>query len=70
MSSIEDEVYKATNQECWHKEGKENREWILLDYIDVVAHIFRKDRRTFYGLEDLWGDADIKDIQEMIEKPI
>jgi ribosome-associated protein len=36
-----------------------NREWILLDFVDVVAHIFKKDRRKFYGLEELWGDADI-----------
>jgi ribosome-associated protein len=41
----------------WHKEGFENAEWILLDYIDVVVHIFRDDRRTFYQLEKLWADA-------------
>ncbi|MBW6460550.1 MAG: ribosome silencing factor [Bacteroidales bacterium] len=41
----------------WHKEGIENAEWILLDYVDVVVHIFRGDRREFYQLEKLWADA-------------
>ena len=43
----------------WHKEGFENAEWILLDYVDVVVHIFREDRREFYQLEKLWADANI-----------
>ena len=59
-NSVEDEIYKATQQEPWRKEGLENAEWILLDYIDVVIHIFRTDKREFYGVEDLWGDAEIK----------
>ncbi|HSZ24669.1 MAG TPA: ribosome silencing factor, partial [Cytophagaceae bacterium] len=58
-NSIEEEVWKASQQEVWMKEGMQNKEWILLDYADVVAHIFRTDRREFYGLEDLWGDAEI-----------
>lgn len=56
--SVEKEVYKGSLQDPWNKEGKENKEWILIDYVDVVAHIFRKERREFYTLEDLWGDAD------------
>ena len=44
----------------WHKEGFENAEWILLDYVDVVVHIFREDRRKFYQLEKLWADANIR----------
>jgi len=57
--SVEQEVYKQMGQDPWHKEGKENREWILLDYVDVVAHVFKKDRRQFFALEDLWGDAEV-----------
>jgi ribosome-associated protein len=57
--SIENEVYKITAQNPWHKEGKQNNEWVLLDYVDVVAHVFVKDKRKFYNLEDLWGDAKI-----------
>lgn len=63
-TSIEEEVYKASKQDPWHKEGKLNREWILLDYVDVVAHVFKKDRRTFYDLEQLWGDAEIQLVEE------
>lgn len=59
-NSVEEEIYKATQQEPWRKEGLEYGEWILLDYIDVVVHIFRTDKREFYGIEDLWGDAEIK----------
>jgi ribosome-associated protein len=57
--SVEQEVYKRLGQDPWHKEGKENREWILLDYVDVVVHVFKKDRRQFFALEDLWGDAEV-----------
>ncbi len=60
--SIDAEVYKELNENPWHIEGKSNKEWMLLDYIDVVAHVFRKDRREFYALEKLWGDADIVEI--------
>lgn len=60
--SIEEEVYKATSDHPWRKEGKENKEWILIDYGNVVVHIFRKDRREFYSLEKLWGDAVITSI--------
>lgn len=63
-TSIEEEVYKASKQDPWHREGKTNREWILLDYVDVVAHVFKKERRSFYDLEQLWGDAEIHYIGE------
>lgn len=59
-NSVEEEIFKATRQEPWRKEGLEYGDWILLDYIDVVVHIFRTDKREYYGVEDLWGDADIK----------
>lgn len=59
-NSIEEEIYKALKQEPWRKEGLEYAEWILLDYIDVVVHVFRTDKREFYGVEDLWGDAEVK----------
>ena len=59
-NSVEEEIYKAVQQDPWRKEGLEYGEWILLDYVDVVIHIFRTDKREFYGVEDLWGDAEIK----------
>lgn len=58
-SSIEDEVSKTGNEKPWQSEGKANRQWILMDYVNVVVHIFLKDTREFYGLEELWGDAKV-----------
>lgn len=62
--SVDEQVYKALQENPWHIEGKNNKEWMLLDYTNVVAHIFRKDRREFYALERLWGDAGITEIEE------
>ncbi len=62
--SVDEEVFKGLKENPWHVEGKNNKEWMILDYINVVAHIFRKDRRTFYALEKLWGDAEITEIEE------
>ena len=55
--SVEDEIYKNTQTNPWRKEGLENADWIILDYFDIVVHIFKTDKRDFYGIEDLWGDA-------------
>ena len=57
--SVDEEVSKKHKESPWHKEGIQNKEWILLDYVDVVVHVFKKDRREFYDIESLWGDADI-----------
>jgi ribosome-associated protein len=57
--SIEKEIHEAISENPWRKEGFTNKEWILIDYVNVVAHIFKKDKRQFYGLEDLWGDAKV-----------
>lgn len=62
--SVDEEVYKALKEKPWHTEGKNNKEWMILDYISVVSHIFRKDRRQFYALEKLWGDAEITEIED------
>lgn len=61
--SVEEEVYKALRIEPWRKEGLQQAEWIILDYIDVVVHIFKTDKREFYGIEDLWGDAEMQSFQ-------
>ena len=57
--SVEEEIYKATGEDPWHKEGFQNAEWILLDYVNVVVHIFQKEKRDFYAVESLWADAEI-----------
>lgn len=64
--SIEEFIYKQTNEDPWRKEGMENKEWILIDYVNVVVHIFQKEKRKFYELEDLWGDAEITHINTEI----
>ncbi|HSH20262.1 MAG TPA: ribosome silencing factor [Draconibacterium sp.] len=61
--SIEKEVISGAKEKPWHREGFQNKEWILLDYVNVVVHIFKKDIRSFYGLEDLWGDAKVTKIE-------
>src|SRR5690606_23394722 len=58
--SVEAEVYEALQQEPWRKDGMEHGEWILLDFVDVVVHIFKTDKRSYYGIEDLWGDAEME----------
>lgn len=61
--SVEEGIEKITGESPWQTEGRTNREWVLLDYVDVVVHVFLRDRRKFYALEELWGDADISYIE-------
>ena len=56
--AIGDEVQKATGDKPWHVEGHQRGEWILLDYVNVVVHVFVPKARSYYGLEELWGDAE------------
>lgn len=63
--SVIEEVHKASGEKPWHTEGYDNREWILIDYADVVIHIFLPEVREFYGLEDLWADAKFEKIAEV-----
>ncbi|ELR73085.1 Iojap protein [Fulvivirga imtechensis AK7] len=63
-SSVDEQVSKILGQDPWHQEGKDNKEWMLLDYVDVVAHIFKKEKREFYSLESLWGDAKIVAVED------
>jgi ribosome-associated protein len=61
--SVQKTVSKAIQDKPWHIEGEANAEWILLDYVNVVVHIFQKHIREYYDIESLWGDAKITDIQ-------
>ncbi len=63
--SIDKEVNEHLEQNPWHREGAQNKEWLLLDYVDVVAHIFKPEKRKFFGLENLWGDATIKTLEDL-----
>lgn len=55
--SIEGIVYKIGGELPWHTEGRQNSEWVLMDYVNVVAHAFLSSKREFYALEELWGDV-------------
>jgi len=57
--SVEDTVRKATGQKPLHREGLENCFWVLIDYGDVIVHVFQEEYRNFYSLESLWADANV-----------
>ncbi|OJW69954.1 MAG: ribosome silencing factor [Candidatus Amoebophilus sp. 36-38] len=50
--------YKKAGQRPWKQEGFTNKEWVLIDYVDVVVHIFQREKRELYALDMLWGDAE------------
>ena len=60
--SVEETVFKKSGEEPSHREGVTNAEWILLDYTNVVAHVFMQEKRAFYGIERLWADAPIRHV--------
>jgi len=62
--NIRKEISKQMKEKPWHTEGEANKEWVLMDYFNVVVHIFNKEKRDFYKLEDLWADANIKYIEQ------
>lgn len=62
---IEDYVRKQLGDKPNHVEGRENALWILLDYFDVVVHVFHKEQRGYYNLEGLWADAGRTDIENL-----
>ena len=61
--AIQKNVSKSLKDKPWHVEGESNAEWILIDYVNVVVHVFQKQVREFYDLEGLWGDAKITNIE-------
>ncbi len=63
--SVEELVKKNVSEKPFHVEGRQNAEWILLDYSDVIVHIFQKPIRDFYNLEELWADAKRQDIANL-----
>lgn len=59
---VQKQVSKTTKEKPWHIEGEGNAEWILLDYVNIVVHVFQKQVREYYDIESLWGDAKITTI--------
>jgi len=67
VKAIADEIDKSLRDsglKSWHKEGYRALNWVLIDYVDVVVHVFKKDMREFYNLEKLWGDANIIEVED------
>lgn len=68
--SVDHEVNKTDGQNPWHREGQNNKIWVLLDYVDVVVHVFNQENREFYALESLWGDAKITSYDEVTQSEV
>ena len=64
VNSINKKVSKTLKDKAWGIEGMESAEWVLMDYIDVVVHIFQRQKREFYDIEGLWGDAKSIDLKK------
>ncbi len=62
--SVENEVKKTLGEKPWKTEGFGNAEWIILDYVNTVVHIFQEEPRNFYNLDGLWADAKITKIED------
>lgn len=62
--SVEDTVKEIAKEDVWHRDGYRNAIWILLDYGDIMVHVFQEEAREFYNLEGLWADAEITNIEE------
>ena len=63
VHSIQKIVSRELKDKPWHVEGTENGEWVLMDYVNIVVHVFQKHIREYYNIESLWGDAKITTIQ-------
>ena len=57
VNSVQKKVSKELKDYPWHTEGMDNAEWVLMDYVNVVVHVFQKQIREYYDIESLWGDA-------------
>ncbi|MEP2056246.1 ribosome silencing factor [Maribacter litoralis] len=68
VGSIQKTVSKAIQDKPWHVEGEDNAEWVLMDYVNVVVHVFQKQVREFYDIEGLWGDAKFTTIESSVNQ--
>lgn len=68
IRAIVEAVQQSIREQCeerpWHTEGQEHYQWVLLDYVDLVVHVFNRDKREYYDLERLWGDAPVEHVPD------
>lgn len=68
IKAIADSVVKQTNEQLgekpWKEEGRDSRRWVILDYVNVVVHIFKKELREYYALEKMWNDAEVTNVKD------
>lgn len=63
-NSVLEKVKEGTGENVWQREGMESRRWIILDYVNVVVHIFNQEKREYYGIERMWSDASITEVSD------
>ncbi len=63
VNSVQKLVSKELKDKPWHVEGTDNAEWVLMDYVSIVVHVFQKQIREYYNIEGLWGDAKITTLE-------
>jgi len=62
--NVEDCTREELGEKVWKKEGLETRRWVILDYVNVVVHIFHKEQREYYGIERMWNDAEVTKVED------
>jgi ribosome-associated protein len=63
-NGVMDDIEEQCDERPWKREGMDNLQWVLLDYVDVVVHVFTAGRREYYDIERLWGEADTETVPE------
>lgn len=63
-NSVLDKVKQTTGENAWQQEGMDARNWIIIDYVNVVVHIFTEEKRDYYGIERMWNDAAVTEVSE------
>jgi ribosome-associated protein len=62
--SVQDRIRERCEEKPWHTEGNDHYKWVLIDYVDLVVHVFSVEKRAFYSLERLWGDAPVEQVPD------
>lgn len=65
-NSAEGKVKEELGENVWQQEGKDSRRWVILDYVNVVVHIFTEEKRSYYGIERMWNDAKVTQIEDTL----